>query len=70
LLLTQDKNAACGHSGSTDVTATNSKEKADYTNLAFLMVGIYEMVQQDYLMQVKLMQKSLCNFTVSRMKSS
>jgi hypothetical protein len=69
LLLTQDKNPACGHSGITDVTATNSKEKTDYTNLALLMVGIYEMVQQDYLMQVKLMKKSVCNFTVSRMKN-
>jgi len=70
LLLTQDKNAGCSQSESTDVTTTNSKEKTDYTNLAFLMVGIYEMVQQDYLMQVKLMKKSVCNFTVSRMKNS
>lgn len=64
-----DKNAACGHSGNTDVTATNSKEKTDYTNLAFLMVGIYEMVQQDYLMQERIVSALDLNMSTEELEN-
>ncbi|XP_050872384.1 uncharacterized protein LOC127074991 isoform X2 [Lathyrus oleraceus] len=46
-----DENTAFCHSGSTDVTTTKVKKNTDSTHLAALMVSIYGMVQQDYLMQ-------------------
>ncbi|XP_004509723.1 uncharacterized protein [Cicer arietinum] len=49
-----EENTASCPSGSTDVTTTKIKENIDYTHLALLMAAVYSMVQQDYLMQERI----------------
>ncbi|XP_058747692.1 uncharacterized protein LOC131620583 isoform X1 [Vicia villosa] len=64
-----DKNTAFCHSGSTDVTTTKVKENTDSTHLAALMVAIYSMVQQDYLMQERIVSALDLNVSSEELES-
>ncbi|KAG5026799.1 hypothetical protein JHK82_022690 [Glycine max] len=50
----QEEKDALSHSQSPDVTITKKKKSADVAYLAMLMAFIYSMVNQDYLMQEKI----------------
>ncbi|CAL5197162.1 unnamed protein product [Lathyrus oleraceus] len=64
-----DENTAFCHSGSTDVTTTKVKKNTDSTHLAALMVAIYGMVQQDYLMQDRIVSALDLNVSSEELES-
>ncbi|KAI5419384.1 uncharacterized protein LOC127074991 isoform X3 [Lathyrus oleraceus] len=64
-----DENTAFCHSGSTDVTTTKVKKNTDSTHLAALMVSIYGMVQQDYLMQDRIVSALDLNVSSEELES-
>ncbi|XP_058747111.1 uncharacterized protein LOC131620109 [Vicia villosa] len=57
------------HSRSTDVTTTKVKKNTDSTHLAALMVAIYGMVQQDYLMQERIVSALDLNVSSEELES-
>ncbi|XP_058746208.1 uncharacterized protein LOC131619085 [Vicia villosa] len=63
------ENTAFCHSRRTDVTTTKVKKNTYSTHLAALMVAIYGMVQQDYLMQERIVSALDLNVSSEELES-